>query len=490
MKEGSFVHITGSAHADNLTGDNNANNLKGGPGNDMLNGDDGADILNGGPGGDILDGGDDTDTDTATYADATEGVTVDLSSVSERNGDTTISNSSGRGEARGDRFIDIDKFLGSPHDDTFIAGPKADDVDGAGGTDTISYERSRKPVELTLPNVGVDATAQAGTLHANVGDETDNYAQGDILNNFENIIGSNRTSSNELDDDGGDMIHDKLTGNDEANIIDGRGGNDKIIGGAGNDTLIGGSGNDILTGDEGVDTFVISGKDTITDFTTGDDKLDFGGGSRSVLSLNYKFESNELVITSGSHQVTVEDITNINLFNDLTAANFIFNPDGYVKLTDNGADDATKGNSTILGGEGDNSLTGGSKADRIFGGGGDDTIEGRAGSDMLDGGEGGEDNGDTLSYAGSPQRGGDTAVDGYISGVTVELNTSAAGKDTYADGDTFPSGGNFENLIGSSRDDNLTGDDQDNVIDGGSGNDIIAGGGGGEDTLKGGSAMT
>ena len=35
---------------------------------------------------------------------------------------------------------------------------------------------------------------------------------------------------------------------DTANVIDGRGGDDRIIGGAGNDTLIGGSGNDTLTG--------------------------------------------------------------------------------------------------------------------------------------------------------------------------------------------------------------------------------------------------
>ena len=50
---------------------------------------------------------------------------MDLSSVSERNGVTTISNSSGRGEARGDRFIDVSiEFVGSKHnDDTFIAGP-------------------------------------------------------------------------------------------------------------------------------------------------------------------------------------------------------------------------------------------------------------------------------------------------------------------------------------------------------------------------------
>ena len=124
-------------------------------------------------------------------------------------------------------------------------------------------------MEVTLPAVGGGAAALPGGIHANESDETDNYAEGDILNNFENIIGTNRTSSGEREDDGSDMIHDKLTGNARPNVIDGRGGDDKIDGAGGNDTLIGGSGEDILTGGSDNDTFVISGRDTITDFTTG-----------------------------------------------------------------------------------------------------------------------------------------------------------------------------------------------------------------------------
>ena len=490
----SFANIIGSAHADTLTGDNNNNTLEGRGGNDKLNGDGGDDTLNGGPGGDTLDGG--IGEDTVTYSDATEGVTVDLSSVSinQTTNVVTIRNGSGQGEARGDTFIDIENFTGSPHDDTFIAGQEEDDIDAGEGVDTISYERSRKPVDVTLADVGTNASAQSGGLHANVGDNKDNYAQGDTLDNFEKIIGSNRAGSNEdVDDGNGNMIHDRLIGNSSANVIDGRNGNDKIEGGGGNDTLIGGSGNDFLTGDGGVDTFVISGRDTITDFVAGDngDKLSFGSSPRT-LNLNYQFDSNELVITSGSHRVTIDDITDITGFNTLTAANFIFSPDGYVKLTDNSpaGDGSTRGNSTILGGAGDNSLTGGSNADRIFGGRGDDTIEGRAGSDELDGGEGDEDNGDTLSYAGSPQRSRsttnndqDTAGNPYRTGVTVTLNGTAVGPGTYAEGDT---NSNFENLIGSSRDDELTGDGEANIIDGGAGNDTIAGGGG-ADTLKGGS---
>ena len=492
---GTFVNIIGSAHVDNLTGDNNDNTLEGRGGNDRLNGDGGADTLDGGPGGDRLDGG--IGDDTVTYSNATEGVTVDLSSVSinQTTNVVTIRNGSGQGEARGDTFIDIEKFTGSPHDDIFIAGPEADDINAGDGTDTISYERSRKAVRVDLPAAdGNNATAQTGAPnHENMGGNKDNYAQGDILNNFENIIGSNASSTSAGYDDSGTLRHDMLTGNGDPNVIDGRGGHDTIIGGGGNDTLIGGSGNDTLTGGGGSDTFVISGRDTITDFTAGDagDKLSFGSSPRT-LTLNYTIDGSDLVIASGSHRVTLTGTSDVT---GLSAANFIFNPDGYVKLTDNSpaGDGSTRGNSTILGGAGDNSLSGGSNVDRIFGGGGDDTIEGRAGSDVLDGGEGGEENGDTLSYAGSTQRSRDpndntrdTAGNPYITGVTVVLNTSAVGPGTYADGDDISTGGNFENLIGSSRDDDLTGDSEANVIDGGSGNDTIAGGGG-DDTLKGGS---
>ena len=506
VKYGSFVHVIGSAHGDRITGDNQDNTLTGGAGNDTLKGDDGDDTLNGGPGGDTLDGGDDDVAgDTATYADATEGVTIDLSSVSESNNVITIRNSSGRGDARGDRFIDIEEFIGSTHDDTFIAGPEDDNADGGDGMDTISYERSRKAVLLDLPAAGGNnSTAQVGGAHANVTDSNgdvnkENYAQGDVLNNFENIIGSNVSSSSARVDDNGDMIHDKLTGNDGANVIDGRGGDDKISGGGGNDTLIGGSGSDILTGDGGADTFVISGRDTIEDFTPAEDKLDFGGGSRSVLSLNYMVDDDgNLVITSGSHQVTLETITGID---NLTAANFIFNPDGYVRLTDNNpTSSGTRGNSTIHGGEGDNSLTGGSNMDIINGNGGDDTIDGGNGDDDINGGSGDDiiegdagadelDGGagtDTLSYAGSPS-GRTTGDDANPrTGVTVSLASDPTDTDntgTHAEGDNAIS--NFENLTGSRYNDMLTGDGDPNVIKGGGGHDVISGGGG-ADELEGG----
>src|SRR5262249_42885996 len=62
----------------------------------------------------------------------------------------------------------------------------------------------------------------------------------DTLISIENVIG---TSGN-----------DAIIGNDQANKLEGRNGNDVIDGGLGNDTLDGGFGNDTLDGNDGIDT--------------------------------------------------------------------------------------------------------------------------------------------------------------------------------------------------------------------------------------------
>ena len=75
-----------------------------------------------------------------------------------------------------------------------------------------------------------------------------------------------------------------LIGSAYADILTGSAKNDLIIGGAGDDTLMGGKGADTLTGGAGADHFVYTattestvsanGQDLITDFTSGQDKID------------------------------------------------------------------------------------------------------------------------------------------------------------------------------------------------------------------------
>ena len=222
---------------DILTGGDGADMLKGGDGNDTLKGGTGDDTLDGGPGVDKLEGGGTEavpGTDTATYASATAGVTVDLSGGNR-----------GAGDARGDSFDGIEQYVGSSHADTFIAGDDAENINGGPATDdpndTVSYARSDESVTVDLSSGG----AQTST----------GYASGDTLANIENVIGSNR----------GDTLAAGTTGS----------------------VITGGRGDDTLTGSGGNDTFVFAsgdGDDEINTFTIADDKIDLSAFT-SIASL-------------------------------------------------------------------------------------------------------------------------------------------------------------------------------------------------------------
>ena len=239
----SFENLIGSAHGDRLTGDFRANTLNGLAGDDNLKGAAGADTLIGGPGADTLDGGkskhepdpatpensdDDIEhIDVASYETSMKGVTVDLDA-----GRGTA------GDADGDTFKNIERYMGSPDDDTFIASEDPDSVDAGGHDDdgdTISYEKSEEGVTVVLPGQTAaadpdpgaqtseipnpqydpdDPNEEAELLNPGINPEG-SYARMDVLRNFENVTGSNR------DDD--------ITGAaDTVNILKGGGGKDML----------------------------------------------------------------------------------------------------------------------------------------------------------------------------------------------------------------------------------------------------------------------
>ena len=234
----SFENVTGSAHNDRLTGDFRANVLNGSAGDDNLKGAAGADTLIGGPGADDIDGGksldvEDDDTtpedesmqhrDVASFANpaALRGVVVDLDSQRGLEGD-----------AEGDTYKNIEAFMGSMHDDTFIAGEDADDVDAGGhdesddgNGDTISYARSEEGVRVDLKNTapqlnfeGDNGTGDEPGDGVEVYNPEGSYARSDVLRGFENVIGSSRD--------------DTLIGSDtEVNTLEGGLGDDMLTAG-------------------------------------------------------------------------------------------------------------------------------------------------------------------------------------------------------------------------------------------------------------------
>ena len=89
-------------------------------------------------------------------------------------------------------------------------------------------------------------------------------------------------------------------------------GNDRIIGGTGNDTLTGGTGPDVFVFAEG------NGKDVITDYEAGFDRLQFNGLKSSDLSASQK--GSDTVIVADGLEIRLSDVD----LSDLTASDFVF----------------------------------------------------------------------------------------------------------------------------------------------------------------------
>jgi Ca2+-binding RTX toxin-like protein len=208
-----------------------------------------------------------------------------------------------------------DKLNGGAGDDTFnsvTTGEDGDDaIDGAAGTDTISYSAR------TVTGVTVNLATSGGITG---GSEVDTYTV-----TIENIIGS--------------AVADVITGNTL---------NNKITGGGGGDTLNGGAGADVF--DQGATS---TAGDTI-DGGADLDTIDYRARTAAVTcnlstgtGCGIAAENDTIVINSSTTFATVENVWGS------TGANV----------------------NTLTGDGNANELTGGTAADVINGGGGNDTIQ-------------------------------------------------------------------------------------------------------------------
>jgi Ca2+-binding RTX toxin-like protein len=116
--------LFGGGGRDTLDGGWGNDTLFGGAGDDTLLGDFGNDWLVGGTGADLLNGG--GGLDTASYADAATGVSVDLGAGRGYTGD-----------AAGDRILDIESLYGTNLGDIFLGSGLDNRLDGAGGDDWL-----------------------------------------------------------------------------------------------------------------------------------------------------------------------------------------------------------------------------------------------------------------------------------------------------------------------------------------------------------------
>lgn len=118
------------------------------------------------------------------------------------------------------------------------------------------------------------------------------------------------------------------TGNEFMNNLFGNAGANKLVGGEGDDTLSGGKGADLLSGGANNDIFVFRtgfGKDTVTDFTSGEDRIDLSGvkgisNYNDLMSHHITVSGDDLVIREGHDMLVLRDTQRA----DLNMTDFIF----------------------------------------------------------------------------------------------------------------------------------------------------------------------
>ena len=190
----------------------------------------------------------------------------------------------------------------------------------------MSFHLSTDATLLT----GIDDASLLGAGDLNLrGNNANNRLTG---NDGDNYLDGLRGHDILTGDRGDDVLNggggrDKLKGSGGNDVLNGDGGRDKLKGGGGDDVLNGGRGNDNLVGGNGADTFVFnSGRDTIRDFKDDVDVIIVNrtmiNGSDStiddLLAMAEISNGNVIFDLSGSHQLTVTGITNLDdLQNDL-----------------------------------------------------------------------------------------------------------------------------------------------------------------------------
>ena len=423
-------NLTGSANADSLTGDAGANLLNGGGGNDTMSGGDGADTILGGAG----------DADTVSYSGNWDDYTITRLFGTTYTVSDGVSTDVISGVERFD-FADQDFTTDDPDEVTSggiggLGSPLVNSEQAATDTPLKLVAPAASPngpytfTVLTLPSAGTVysgatpvalnavltlAQYQALTYSAPLGSAglfgiTFQITDGVDTESFSVSLGVSAG------------VNSALTGNNNANRLDGAfgddvvsglGGADELLGGIGNDRLIGGLGVDTLKGGMGNDTFVEPGGDTIVELA--------GQGS-------------DTVETAGNFSlVGLSNVENITL--------------------------TGSGNTSATGDAGANFLTGNSGDNRMRGNGGADTLAGGLGNDTYI-----DPTGATIrEFAGQGTDTIEASRTFSLSGISHVENLTLTGT------------GNF-NAIGNTAANVITGNDGSNRFRGAGGADTLIGG--------------
>lgn len=332
--------LQGLGADDVLYGFDSADLILGGAGDDILYAGSGDDTIEGGAGEDIIYG--QSGNDLLSYAAATGAVRLLLGDPERSTGD-----------AAGDVFASIERFLLSSFNDTFIGSTQADRVSGGGGDDALHGCDGNDMLQGDAGDDTLSGGLGADTLEGGSGHDFASYA--DSLDNLRLDFQDFTTSSAEVASDVFLSIEGFILG----------AGHDLAIavvptaftGGSGDDSLLGSAGADWLRGDQGRD--LLNGN-------AGNDRIEAGDEDDPAMVLDLNPMALGGVLSGGDGQDT---LTGGNIADSLSGDG------GHDRLS------GAAGNDALYGGAGNDTLSGDAGNDLMTGGAGRDVISGGIGTD-------------------------------------------------------------------------------------------------------------
>jgi Ca2+-binding RTX toxin-like protein len=346
------AQATGGSGTDTFVG---IENLTGSNYNDTLTGNSGTNVLNGGAGADRMAGGAGNDT---YYVDNTgDLVTEGLNEGTDLVQSTLSAYTLGAEVENGMIVTSATASLtGNALANTLYAGAGNNILNGAAGTDTVSYSQAAAAVNVSLALTSAQATGGSGT---------------DTLVSVENLSGSN--------------YNDTLTGNSGANTLNGGAGADRMAGGDGSDNYYVDNAGDVVTE---TNAAAAGGSDMVhsylASYTLGANIENGRILSAGTADLTGNGLNNVLYAGAGNNVLNGGIGTDMVSYALATGAVTVSLSSTAAQATGGSGTDTLVGIEGLIGSNYNDTLSGGIGNNTLTGGAGKDTLAGNGGNDIFD----------------------------------------------------------------------------------------------------------